>query len=72
MGVGLSCSFVGITSIIGGWFPSHQFTLMVSLAEMLGLLIGAIAEHWLPQVLQQYSWRVFSKGCPWRVWFYLW
>lgn len=62
MGVGLSCSFVGITSIIGGWFPSHQFTLMVSLAEMLGLLIGAIAEHWLPQVLQQYSWRVFFKG----------
>ena len=62
MGVGLSCSFVGITAIVGSWFPSYQFTLMVSLAEMLGLFIGGMAEHNVPEILEAYSWRLFFQG----------
>jgi predicted MFS family arabinose efflux permease len=62
MGAGLSCSFVGITAIVGSWFPSYQFTLMVSLAEMLGLFIGGMAEHSVPQILEEYSWRLFFQG----------
>ncbi|MDA9832415.1 MFS transporter [Gammaproteobacteria bacterium] len=62
MGAGLSCSFVGLTAIIGGWFPSYQFALMISLAEMLGLFIGGLAEHWVPEILKHYSWQFFFQG----------
>ena len=57
MGCGASFAFVGCLNVISNWFPVRRFGIMVSIAEVMGMLGSALGGLGLAAVILHCGWR---------------
>lgn len=57
MGFGASFAFVGLIYLSARWFPIERFSLMVGVAEMLGMCGSIIGSLFLAKLIHSVGWR---------------
>lgn len=57
MGAGAAFAFVGSLYLVGKWFPVHRFSLMVGIAETIGMIGSLLGSLYMADMVQDFGWR---------------
>ena len=62
LGGSFAFAFVGSLALISRWFPARLFSLIVSIAETMGMLGAALGGVFLVSVVHHFGWRGAAYG----------
>lgn len=62
LGGSFAFAFVGSLALISRWFPARLFSLIVSIAETMGMLGSALGGVFLVSVVHHFGWRGAAYG----------